>query len=170
MHLFTLTVPSWQVTGWTLPFLWNLIGYSFFLSVLFLPLSHWQQWSYMTVAICFVSVMTVIILVGFNIVMGFFILGLDSVLYFFWYLDMRTWCINIIIEYLGHEVMILNITYFVCKVCWKNRNSYLLCLLVYLQICVSLFERAFSQRCAEGCKMQTRGLQPLAEWCITSQT
>ena len=114
--------------------------------------------------------MTVIILVGFSLVMGCFLLGLDSVLYFFWYLDMRTWYINIIIGYLGHEVMILNITYLVCKLCWKNTNSYLLCLLLYLQICVSLFERAFSRRHTEGCKMQTNGLQLLAEWCSTSPT
>jgi hypothetical protein len=99
--------------------------------------------------------------------MGCFLLGIDSVLYFFWFLGMRTWCINIIIEYLGHEVMILNVTYLVCKVCWK---SYLLCLLLYLQICVSLFKRAFSRKCAEGCEIQTHGLQPLAEKCNTSPT
>jgi len=52
----------------------------------------------------------------------------------------------------------------------KNLNSCLLCLLLHLQICVLLFIRAFSRRCAEGCKMQTHGLQPLAEWCITSPT
>jgi hypothetical protein len=52
----------------------------------------------------------------------------------------------------------------------EGENSYLHCLFLYLQICVLLFERAFSRRCADGCKMQTHGLQPLAEWCITSPT
>ena len=47
-------------------------------------------------------------------------------------------------------------------------NSCLLCLLLYLKICVSLFERAFCLRCAAGCEMQTPGLQPLADWCSTS--
>jgi len=91
VYLYSLTVPSWQGTGWTLSFLWNLIGYSFFLSVLVLALSHWQHWSCMIVAVCFVSVITVIILVGFRLVMDCFHLGLDSVLYFFWYLYLRTW-------------------------------------------------------------------------------
>jgi hypothetical protein len=91
VYLYSLTMPSWQGTGWTLPFLWNFIGYSFFLLVLVLALSHWQHWSCVVVAVCFVSVITVIILVGFRLVMDCFHLGLDSVLYFFWYLYLRTW-------------------------------------------------------------------------------
>ena len=106
LYLYSFTVPSWQVTGRTLPFSWNLIGYTFFLSVLVLAWSHWQQWSCMTVAVCCGSVMTVIILVDSSLVLCCFLLGLHSVSYCFWYLDMRTWCINIIIAYLGYVVLI----------------------------------------------------------------
>jgi hypothetical protein len=91
VYLYSLTVSSWQGTGWTLPFLWNLIGTSFFLLVLVLALSHRQHWSCMIVAVCFDSVITVIILVGLRLVMGCLLLGLDSILYFVWCLNLRTW-------------------------------------------------------------------------------
>ena len=62
---------------------------------------HWATDSSdcMIVAVCFASVMTVIIFFGFRLLMCRFVLGLDSVLYFFGILDARTQCINIITEY-----------------------------------------------------------------------
>ena len=62
---------------------------------------HWATDSSdcMIVAVCFASVMTFIIFFGFRLLMCRFVLGLDSVLYFFGILDARTQCINIITEY-----------------------------------------------------------------------
>ena len=85
---------------------------------------HWvtdssgHVWLWLSVS----ALLWLIILVGFSLVMGSFLLGLDSVSYF-WYLDMRTWRINIMIEYLGHVVLILKIMYLVCKVCWKKDGA-----------------------------------------------